>query len=59
MPLQEKFDILSFRSRQHAFHFSKILRDHGIASQIMSTPKEILLGCGAVPAIFPYMTDRG
>lgn len=58
MPLQEKFDILSFRSRQHAFHFSKILRDHGIASQIMSTPKEILLGCGLSLRFSPYMTDR-
>jgi hypothetical protein len=58
MPFHEKFDILAFRSRQHAFHFSQILRDHGIASQIMSTPKEILLGCGLSLRFSPYMRER-
>ncbi|HHT64632.1 MAG: DUF3343 domain-containing protein [Caldicoprobacterales bacterium] len=58
MPFQESFDILAFRSRQHAFHFSQVLRDHGIASQIMSTPKEVALGCGLSLRFSPYMTRR-
>ena len=58
MPFQESFDILSFRSRQHAFHFSQVLRDQGIPSQVMSTPKEIALGCGLSLRFSPYMTGR-
>lgn len=58
MPYLESFDILSFRSRQHAFHFSQILRDQGISNQIMSTPKEVALGCGLSIRFSPYMTRR-
>ncbi|MGI6539068.1 MAG: DUF3343 domain-containing protein [Caldicoprobacterales bacterium] len=58
MPFQESFDILSFRSRQHAFYFCNILRDHGISSQVMSTPKEVALGCGLSLRFSPYVTRR-
>ena len=58
MPFHESFDILAFRSRQHAFHFSQVLRDHGIASQIMSTPKEVLLGCRLSLRFSSYMRGK-
>lgn len=58
MPYQEIFDILSFRSRQHAFHFSQVLRDQGINNQVMSTPKEVALGCGLSLRFSPYMTRQ-
>jgi hypothetical protein len=58
MPYQESFDILSFRSRQHAFYFNQVLRDQGIATQVMSTPKEVALGCGLSLRFSPYMTRR-
>ena len=58
MPIQERFDIIAFRSRQHAFHFSHILRNHGISSQIMSTPKEISLGCGLSVWVSPHVRSR-
>lgn len=58
MAFQESFDILSFRSRQHAFHFSQILRERGISTQVMSTPKEIALGCGLSLRFSPYVTSR-
>ncbi|HHU78085.1 MAG: DUF3343 domain-containing protein [Caldicoprobacterales bacterium] len=58
MPSQEVFDILSFRSRQHAFHFKKILSDRGIPTQIMSTPREVALGCGLSLRFSPFMTSR-
>ena len=58
MPFRESFDILSFRSRQHAFHFSNILSDLGISSQVMSTPKEVAMGCGLSLRFSPYMTGR-
>jgi hypothetical protein len=58
MPYRESFDILSFRSRQHAFHFGQILRDQGIPNQVMSTPKEVALGCGLSLRFSPYLTRR-
>ena len=58
MPYQETFDILSFRSRQHALHFAQILRDQGIPTQVMSTPKEVAVGCGLSLRFSPYMTGR-
>lgn len=58
MPYVENFDILSFRSRQHAFHFSQILKDHGISTVVMSTPKEVALGCGLSLRFSPYRTRR-
>ena len=58
MPYQESFDIIAFRSRQHAFHFSQVLRDQGISSQVMSTPKEVALGCGLSIRFSPYNTKQ-
>ncbi|NLC45291.1 MAG: DUF3343 domain-containing protein [Clostridiales bacterium] len=58
MAFQESFDILSFRSRQHAFHFSQILRERGIPTQTMSTPKEVALGCGLSLRFSPYVTSK-
>ena len=58
MPYQENFDIIAFRSRQHAFHFSQVLRDQGISTQVMSTPKEVALGCGLSIRFSTYMTRQ-
>ena len=58
MSFQESFDLLSFRSRQHAFHFSQVLKDYGIPNQIMSTPREIALGCGLSIRFSTYMTNK-
>lgn len=58
MPYQESFDIIAFRSRQHAFRFSQILRDQGIGTQVMSTPKEVALGCGLSLRFSPYQTKK-
>ena len=58
MPYQESFDIIAFRSRQHALHFSQILRNEGYNNQIMSTPKEVALGCGLSIRFSPYMTPQ-
>lgn len=44
--MQETFGIGAFRSRQQVMRFDGALRRAGIASQIISTPREISIGCG-------------
>lgn len=56
MPYQESFDIIAFRSRQHAFQFSQMLKKEGYQVQVMSTPKEVAIGCGLSVRFSPYMT---
>ncbi len=57
MPYQESFDIIAYRSRQHAFQFSQVLRNNGYQVQVMSTPKEVAVGCGLSIRFSPYMTQ--
>lgn len=38
--------IIAFRSRGHTVQFSNYLRNFGINSLIVSTPKEVGVGCG-------------
>lgn len=40
------YGIASFRSRQQVFAFESALRRSGIQTQIVSTPREVALGCG-------------
>ncbi len=40
------YGIASFRSRQHVFAFESALKRAGLRAQIVSTPREVALGCG-------------
>ncbi|MCL1964078.1 MAG: DUF3343 domain-containing protein [Firmicutes bacterium] len=40
------YGIASFRSRQQVFAFESILKRSGVRAQIVSTPREVALGCG-------------
>ena len=40
------FGIASFRSRQQVFAFEAALSRAGVRSEIVSTPREVALGCG-------------
>ena len=40
------YGIASFRSRQQVFAFESALKRAGIHTQIVSTPREVALGCG-------------
>lgn len=44
--MQEIFGIAAFRSRQQVLRLDGALRRAGIASQVISTPKAVALGCG-------------
>ncbi|GHU83471.1 hypothetical protein FACS1894196_3430 [Clostridia bacterium] len=40
------YAIASFRSRQQVFAFESALKRMGLRAQIVSTPREVALGCG-------------
>lgn len=44
--MQDVYGVAAFRSRQQVFLFENALRREGVAVQIVSTPREISMGCG-------------
>ena len=46
MTMQETFGISAFRSRQQVMRFDSALRRAGIHSQVISTPRDVSVGCG-------------
>lgn len=42
----ESYGIASFRSRQQVLQFQDMLRRRGIRTTVVSTPREIAVGCG-------------
>lgn len=40
------YGLASFRSRQQVFAFESALKRSGVRAQIVSTPREVALGCG-------------
>lgn len=44
--MQETFGIGAFRSRQQVMRFDSALRRAGVRSQVISTPRDVSIGCG-------------
>lgn len=44
--MQEIYGIAAFRSRQQVLMFEKVLWRDGIQTQIVSTPRDVSMGCG-------------
>ncbi len=44
--MQETFGIGAFRSRQQVMRFDSALRRAGVHSQVISTPRDVSVGCG-------------
>ena len=44
--MQDVFGIAAFRSRQQVMRFDSALNRAGIRSQVISTPKDVAVGCG-------------
>ena len=42
----ESFGIAAFRSRQQVMRFDSAMRRAGIASEVISTPRDVSVGCG-------------
>ena len=43
---QEVFGIASFRSRQQVLKFEGALRRSGIRTEVITTPRDVSVGCG-------------
>ncbi len=46
MTMQDIFGIAAFRSRQQVMRFENALTRAGIRAQVISTPKDVAVGCG-------------
>ena len=46
MTYQETFGIAAFRSRQQVMRFDAALRRAGIPADVISTPRDVAVGCG-------------
>jgi len=44
--MQEVYGVAAFRSRSQVFMFEEALRRNGIAVRIVSTPRDVSMGCG-------------
>lgn len=44
--MNEAFGIASFRSRQQVLKFENILRREGMRVSIITTPRDVAVGCG-------------
>ena len=44
--MREIFGIAAFRSRQQVMRFDAALRRAGIVSHVISTPRDVSMGCG-------------
>ena len=44
--MQDVYGVAAFRSRSQVFAFEGILRREGVASRIVSTPRDVSMGCG-------------
>ncbi len=46
MPMRESFAIASFRSRQQVLKFESFLRREGVRVSVITTPRDVAVGCG-------------
>ena len=44
--MQERFGIAAFRSRQQVLRLEAALKREGLGVRVISTPREVALGCG-------------
>lgn len=44
--MPEIFGIAAFRSRQQVLHFESSLKRAGVRAQVVSTPRDVAVGCG-------------
>ena len=44
--MREAYGVAAFRSRQNVLWFEQVLRRHGVPVSVISTPRNISMGCG-------------
>lgn len=56
--MQEIYGIAAFRSRQQVLMFENVLRREGVQTQVVSTPRDVSMGCGLSVRFRLEDTDR-
>jgi len=56
--MQEIYGIAAFRSRQQVLMFENVLRREGMQTQVVSTPRDVSMGCGLSVRFRLEDTDR-
>ncbi len=56
--MRDVYGVAAFRSRQQVLRFEAVLRRMGVPAQVVSTPRDISMGCG-LSVRFPmeYLTQ--
>ena len=44
--MQDSYGVAAFRSRQQVLRFEAALRQRGVPTQVVTTPRDISMGCG-------------
>ena len=44
--MRDVYGVAAFRSRQQTLRFEAVLRRMGVPAQVVSTPRDIAMGCG-------------
>lgn len=44
--MRDVYGVAAFRSRQQVLHFEATLRQRGLPTQVVTTPRDISMGCG-------------
>jgi len=44
--MRDVYGVAAFRSRQQVLRFETVLRQHGVPTQVVTTPRDISMGCG-------------
>ena len=53
--MRDVYGVAAFRSRQQVLRFEAALRQRGIPTQVVTTPRDISMGCG-LSVRFPMAT---
>ena len=56
--MRDVYGVTAFRSRQQVLRFEAALRQRGVPTQVVTTPRDISMGCG-LSVRFPmeYLTE--
>lgn len=56
--MTESFGIAAFRSRQQVLRFQSALRRAGLSAEVVSTPRDVSIGCGLSVQFSLQQTDQ-
>ena len=56
--MTESFGVAAFRSRQQVLRFESALRRAGLSAEVVSTPRDVSIGCGLSVRFSLHQADQ-